>query len=92
MAICLNRELDVTNNRKEEVPAPLYYPVATCPYRLFPGETKPITKLLTAELPLKLDIEYEYDTDEKDPADNSKKLKRKIVIPYSEVSQIVDNG
>ena len=92
MAICLNPGQNFVECRKEEIPATIYYPIATCPYRLFPGETKPITKLLAAEMPLKLDIEYEYETDEKDPEDDLKKLKRKIVIPHNELSKIEDTG
>lgn len=55
---------------------------------MFPGETKPITKLLAATFPLKLDIDYEFETEEKDPADPSKKLKRRLVIPHAELSKI----
>ena len=88
MAICLNQNQNFTETRKEEVSPTIYYPIATCPYRLFPGETKPITKLLSTEMPIKLDIEYEYETDEKDPTDESKKLKNKFVIPHSEWSKI----
>ena len=92
MAICLNQDQNFSDHRKEEISTSIYYPIATCPYRLFPGEAKPISKLLSLDLPLKLDIEYEYDTEEKDPADTSKKLKRKVVIPYSELEKIVDTG
>lgn len=92
MAICLNQDQNFSDHRKEEISTSIYYPIATCPYRLFPGEAKPISKLLSLDLPLKLDIEYEYDTEEKDPADASKKLKRKVVIPYSELEKIVDTG
>ena len=68
MAICLNHDSNFQDVRKEEISPSIYYPIATCPYRLFPGESRPITKLMGLEAPLKLDIVYEYELDSEDPS------------------------
>ena len=48
--VALEREMDQ-----------VYHPIASAPYLLFPGEKRPIKKLLEQSLPLKLDIEYEFE-------------------------------
>ena len=84
MAICAKRDTDFNNNKQDILPQ-VYYPIATCPYRLFPGETRPLEKLLAAELPLKLDIQHEYETEEKNP--DGTRVKHTIVIPYAELAK-----
>lgn len=88
MAICMNRD-SMFNDRRDDVPQQIYYPIATCAYKLFPGESKPITKLLEQELPLKLDIEHDYISTELSP--DGKPVKKKLVIPYAELSKF-DSG
>lgn len=68
---------------EEEIPPSIFYPVVTCPYKLFPGETRPLTRLLSEEVPFKHDIEFEHETEEKD--EEGKKIKKKVVIPYAEL-------
>ena len=68
---------------EDDLPPHIYYPIAICPYKLFPGESKPISKLLAQELPLQLDVSHELESEENDPADGSK-VKKTVTIPYSE--------
>ena len=84
MAICLNRDA-VFTDRRDDIPQQIYFPIATCAYKLFPGESMPIKKLLEQELPLKLDIEHEYNSTE--IGADGKNVKKKLVIPYAELSQ-----
>ena len=75
---------------EEEIDPSIFYPIAACPYLLFPGETKPITKLLAQELPLKLDLVYEMEAE--NPVAGGPVLKHTLRIPYSELSKIEGVG
>jgi hypothetical protein len=52
---------------------------------MFPGEKKPLSRLLREELPLKQDVEFEHELEEKGP--DGKNIKKKVVIPYAEFSK-----
>ena len=67
------------------MPSWIYYPIISCPYKMFPGEKKPISRLLREELPLKMDIEFEHETQEKGP--DGKNIKQKFVIPFEDFSK-----
>lgn len=60
--------------------------VLTIPYRLFPGEARPLAKLLTAELPLKLDIEVEVDACRENS--DGTRTRTKVTVPNAEVRSL----
>jgi hypothetical protein len=82
LAIAPRRE-GPSERYQDDLPPNIYYTIAICPYNLFPGESKPISKLLAQELPLQLDVSHELESEENDPADGSK-VKKTVTIPYSE--------
>ena len=55
---------------------------------LFPGEKKPLSKLLKQELPLKLDIEHELVGR---PGHGKPSVKRKVRIPYEAFTRDADD-
>jgi len=73
-----------------ELDPSIFYPIAACPYLLFPGEKKPISKLLSAaELPLRVDIEHEYvPLNPEIGPDDGEPIKRKVTIPFAELDKI----
>jgi len=76
--LCTGLELDPS----------IFYPIAACPYLLFPGEKKPISKLLSAELPLKVDIEHEYVPLNPEIGPDGEPVKKKVTIPFAELDNI----
>lgn len=57
--------------------------VLALPYRLFPGEARPLAKLLAAELPLKLDVEAEVDAGRENS--DGTRAKVKVTVPNAAV-------
>ena len=58
----------------------VYIPIASAPYLLFPNEKQPLKKLLEQELPLKLDIEFDFVV-------RAEQSEKKLKIPYDKFSQ-----
>jgi len=73
---------------ENEIDPRLFCTIAACPYLLFPGETKPITKLLSSETPLQLDIEYSFGGRDSEGVVRELKIK----IPHSDLSSLRSQG